>query len=50
MIQLFKWHSSMRKEDELRYVEIFKKINIADGFFFSYTYDITHSLQTNLLK
>ena len=44
MIPLYKWTKSLKKEDELRYVEYFKQINIKEGFYFSYTYDLTHTL------
>jgi len=44
MIPLFKWQSNLRKEDEQRYVDLFKQIKISDGFYFSYTYDLTHTL------
>ena len=50
MIRLFKWVSSMRKEDENKYVDLFKQIKINEGFYFSYTYDLTHTLQYNILK
>jgi hypothetical protein len=44
MVPLFKWVSTMRKEDENKYVDLFKKIKISEGFYFSYTYDLTHTL------
>ena len=50
MIQLFKWVSSMRKKDEEKYIDLFKQIKISEGFFFSYTYDLTHTLQNNICK
>ena len=50
MVPLFKWVSSMRKEDENKYVDLFKKIKISEGFYFSYTYDLTHTLQNNVLN
>ena len=50
MIPLFKWHSNHRKDDEQKYVDLFKKINLSDGFYFSYTYDLTHTLQYNMLQ
>ena len=31
-------------------MQAFKDIEISQGFFFSYTYDITHSLQYNVLR
>ncbi len=42
--------SSESKEEEAKYVQAFKDIGIANGFYFSYTYDITHSLQYNVLR
>jgi phosphatidylinositol 3,5-bisphosphate 5-phosphatase len=50
MIQLFKWVSSMRKKDEEKYIDLFKQIKIFEGFYFSYTYDLTHTLQNNVCK
>jgi hypothetical protein len=44
MVPLFKWVSTMLKEDENKYVDIFKKFKISEGFYFSYTYDLTHTL------
>lgn len=38
------------KEDEAKFVQAFKDIQMAKGFYFSYTYDITHSLQYNVLR
>lgn len=49
MITLFKSVIDKR-EDEAKYVQIFKEIDISKGFYFSYTYDITHTLQGNVLK
>lgn len=50
MIRLFKKIYTMKQNDEEKYVEEFKKINIGEGFYFSYTYDLTHTLQNNILK
>ena len=50
MIRLFKWVSTMRQNDEEKYVDLFKQIKIGEGFYFSYTYDLTHTLQNNILK
>tara|TARA_B110000285_G_C15120943_1_gene617116 strand:- start:1329 stop:1463 length:135 start_codon:yes stop_codon:yes gene_type:complete len=44
MIRLFKKIYTMKQNDEEKYVEEFKKINIGEGFYFSYTYDLTHTL------
>lgn len=48
MVPLFKT-TSFRKQDEEKYVEFFKKISIGEGFFFSYTYDLSNSFQTNTI-
>ena len=50
MIRLFKWTTNYKKEDEQKYVELFKQIKINEGFYFSYTYDLTHTLQSNILN
>ena len=34
----------------MRYVDLFKQMKISEGFYFSYTYDLTHTLQYNMLK
>jgi phosphatidylinositol 3,5-bisphosphate 5-phosphatase len=38
------------REEEAKYVQAFKDIEMAKGFYYSYTYDITHSLQYNVLR
>lgn len=38
------------KEEEAQFVQAFKDLQIDSGFYFSYTYDITHSLQYNVLR
>lgn len=38
------------KEEEAKFVQAFKDIQMSKGFYFSYTYDITHSLQYNVLR
>mmetsp|Transcript_38549 Transcript_38549/g.28414 ORF Transcript_38549/g.28414 Transcript_38549/m.28414 type:complete len:198 (-) Transcript_38549:913-1506(-) len=50
LVPLFQAMTSTGKEDEDRYVQAFKDIQISKGFYFSYTYDITHRLQYNTLK
>ena len=50
MIQLFRWTSSSKRDDEQKYLDLFKQIKIGQGFYFSYTYDLTHTLQHNILK
>ena len=42
--------NSEAREQEATYVQAFKDIQISKGFYFSYTYDITHSLQYNVLR
>ena len=44
MLPLFKWASKFRLEDENRYMKLFLQIKINEGFYFSYTYDLTHTL------
>ncbi|CAH0560773.1 unnamed protein product [Brassicogethes aeneus] len=43
-------HESVRviHPDEPRYVKMFQSIDLASNFYFSYSYDITHTLQHNL--
>ena len=50
MIRLFKKTYTMKQNDEEKYVDLFKQIKISEGFYFSYTYDLTHTLQNNILK
>lgn len=37
-----------KNSDEARYIATFQNIDLAKNFYFSYTYDITNSLQNNL--
>lgn len=39
-----------RHHDEARYVRIFQNIDLRSNFYLSYTYDITHTLQYNMLR
>jgi hypothetical protein len=39
-----------KNSDEARYVSTFQNIDLAKNFYFSYTYDITNSLQNNLTQ
>ena len=48
MVPLFK--SRSKEENEMRYVDLFKQMKISEGFYFSYTYDLTHTLQYNMLR
>lgn len=45
-------HESVRvvHPDESRYVKMFQSIDLASNFYFSYSYDLTHSLQHNLTE
>ncbi|XP_033099185.1 polyphosphoinositide phosphatase-like [Anneissia japonica] len=36
--------------DEQRYIRIFQNIDLTSNFYFSYSYDLTHSLQFNLMS
>ena len=42
--------SHYNKEEEAKFVQAFRDIEMSKGFYFSYTYDITHSLQYNVLR
>lgn len=45
MIPLFISNTSDKSRDlEEKYLQTFKEVNLSKGFYFSYTYDITHSL------
>lgn len=39
-----------KNSDEARYIATFQNIDLAKNFYFSYTYDITNSLQNNLTQ
>lgn len=43
-------HESARKthDDEPKYVRLFQNIDLSSNFYFSYSYDLTHSLQYNM--
>ncbi|KAG7160580.1 Polyphosphoinositide phosphatase-like [Homarus americanus] len=43
-------HDSVRKhhDDEPKYVRLFQNIDLSSNFYFSYSYDLTHSLQYNM--
>jgi len=36
--------------DEQRYVKMFQNVDLSSNFYFSYSYDLTHTLQYNLLS
>ncbi|KAJ8324337.1 hypothetical protein BDV3_005195 [Batrachochytrium dendrobatidis] len=42
-------NKSDKKQDEARYLQIFGQVDINKNFYYSYSYDITSSLQQNLL-
>ena len=44
IVPLFTSASKEFREEEAKYLQIFKEMNFAKGFYFSYTYDLTHSL------
>ena len=44
MVPLFRAVNKVTKEDEEHYLKIFNQMEINKGFYFSYTYDLTHSL------
>lgn len=51
MISLFTWSKSKtRFVEEQKYINLFQQIKIAEGFYFSYTYDLTHTLQMNIIS
>ncbi|KAG9290856.1 hypothetical protein G9A89_011005 [Geosiphon pyriformis] len=39
-----------RNSNEQRYVNTFKNVDLTKNFYFSYTYDITHTLQHNITR
>jgi len=50
MVPLFRKTSNTDVEDEENYVKWFQRIEIYNGFYFSYTYDLTRSLQENMMR
>lgn len=49
MISLFNWSKTKtRFVEEQKYINLFQQIKIAEGFYFSYTYNLTHTLQNNI--
>lgn len=50
MIPLYTRVQNINREDEDKYVQTFKDVQITEGFYFSYTYDLTHRLQDNILR
>ena len=49
MVPLFKTIGNEDRLNEIKYVQIFKEIQLTKGFYFSYTYDLTHTLQDNII-
>lgn len=43
-------HRVDKNSDEARYVSTFQNIDLSKNFYFSYTYDITNSLQNNMTQ
>ncbi|CAG8541334.1 8999_t:CDS:10 [Ambispora leptoticha] len=39
-----------KNSDEQRYINTFKNVDLTKNFYFSYTYDITHTLQHNMIR
>ncbi|KAF2764896.1 Polyphosphoinositide phosphatase [Teratosphaeria nubilosa] len=39
-----------RNPEELRFLSILGNLDLSKSFYFSYSYDITHSLQTNIIR
>ncbi len=37
-----------KSADEQRYLDVFKRVDLTKNFYFSYTYDLTHTLQRNV--
>lgn len=40
--------SRSQHPDEARYVKMFQNIDLSSNFYFSYSYDLTHTLQYNM--
>jgi phosphatidylinositol 3,5-bisphosphate 5-phosphatase len=47
--KLLKLFSEKKTKDEKRYLDIFYSLDLQLGFYFSYTYDLTHTLQENII-
>ena len=50
MIPLFKKVENVNRDEEQQYVNLFQQLEVNKGFYFSYTYDLTHSLQENIMR
>ena len=51
MVPLFRATESANRDDENFFVNMFQSFEVLKtGFYYSYTYDLTHSLQENILR
>ena len=53
MVPLFRTTNAISRQvtdDEAKYLQIFNRIDIHTGFYYSHTYDLTRSLQENLVR
>ena len=51
MVPLFQATENANRDDENFFVNMFQSLEVhKTGFYFSYTYDMTHSLQENILR
>ena len=53
MVPLFRTTNNVSRQvndDELKYLNIFNRIDIHTGFYYSHTYDLTRSLQENMVR
>ena len=48
--KLIKLYSEKKTKDEKKYIDIFNSLDLLLGFYFSYSYDVTHTLQENIIK
>lgn len=48
MIYIPSDHVRLFHSDEQRYVKMFQSIDLSSNFYFSYSYDLTHTLQYNM--
>jgi len=50
MVWLYNYSPGTDWSDEKRYVKLFKSFSLNSNFYFSYTYNLIHTLQENILK
>ena len=51
MVPLYRATESANRDDENFFVNMFQSLEVhKTGFYYSYTYDLTHSLQENILR